>query len=128
MATSMKHSRKEIINVFHFSVKLFLFSFLIWIITGSNEVRQRNEEKRKYSKTSWKRFGTETLEKNGGNSEHHSLEKKVDPRDNRWLAEKNNLGESPPERDHFENLEDYYAILGVNRDATNLEIKRRTEN
>ncbi|KMZ95482.1 heat shock protein [Plasmodium vivax Mauritania I] len=103
MAASMKHSRKEIINAVPFSVKLFLFSFLIWIITDSN---QGNSVKK------W------------GNNEHHILKKKPDLRDNRWLAEKDSHGESPPERDNFQNLEDYYAILGVPRDATDLEIKK----
>ncbi|ANQ05964.1 Heat shock protein [Plasmodium coatneyi] len=103
MAISMKHYRKEIISVFPFSVKLFLFSFLIWIITDSNQGRPARK---------W------------GNCEYHSLKEKVDLRNNRCLAEKDSNGEPPPEEDNFANLEDYYAILGVPRDATDLEIKK----
>ncbi|KJP89277.1 hypothetical protein AK88_01157 [Plasmodium fragile] len=67
---------------------------------------------------------TGNSERKWGHSDHHCLKKNVYLRDSRCLAEKDRHDDLPPERDNFENLEDYYAILGVNRNATNVELKK----
>ncbi|GAW79193.1 DnaJ domain containing protein [Plasmodium gonderi] len=102
MATFVKHHKKGVINVFPFLVKIFIFFVLIWLLKCSNN---RENAIR-------------------GSVDQCKFKKALDRRDIRRLSEANNQYVPRSERDAFENLEDYYAILGVNRDATNLEIKK----
>ncbi|SBT83363.1 DnaJ domain containing protein [Plasmodium ovale] len=101
MATTKKDHRKNKIHTFAFSIRIFLFYFLIWILNSS---------------------------KNGQNGESYNksctYEKKtLDIIVNRLLAEKNEEHASTSD-DPFRNKEDYYGILGISREATPTEIKK----